>query len=567
LALRDIDCFCKHKAMNAGEKTIEWLYRENLHVDQEWSVKLPQGFTWWADQNAQRLEVIGAEFSRNAEEETFFVRVRTELLRDLVLNEKSLPIINQYLMSLASMSGPVYDAANGILSLSSLVRTYESIRGWMSHVISMAAVLQIAEARAVGPELADMLGATFATSGHPKNGKRPIPDELAGDGLHALITAEGAKPCAWTEQFREADDYIHAPPSLLSTGDEEGFTAEFPWDDFSSLCRFKGDELHPRYGRGLFLRQAFSVRVNSELDGIKLALELNAQELGQIPYGYGLGSYFYNHGCLHFVGFYPNFIHRNVLIKNMYFASVNRAHAMSSLFAGDDWSEQFIEGRPPKAKSATEISLRLQHSSKVAGKIKQEEVADTKTYGSCLYCRQDLEKGACQHWIASLDDDSDGHDTVTPLYFGWADYCGKVHEEMIVSIDNYFEGLCGVCDQVIKKGPSEVKRVLRAAKDFPLVEEATLRDATKLLDQPEAGDYEAVRNLLGALDRELKALFTDFVLRGGGKATNWEIPNPPPVPSWSGTNYWAEDAERCVGCIIQESRKATDRLRKLVRKS
>src|SRR5262249_14609447 len=202
--------------MNAGKKTIKWLYQENLKVDQEWSVKRPQGFNGWPDQNAQRIEIIGAEVSQYNGEETFFIRVRTELLRDVVLNEKSLPIINQYLMSLASMSGPVYDAANGILSLSSLVRTYESIRGWMSHVISMAAVLQIAEARAIGPELADTLGATFATSGHPTNGKRPIPDELAGNGLHALITGEGAKPCAWTEQFREADGYIHAPPSLLS---------------------------------------------------------------------------------------------------------------------------------------------------------------------------------------------------------------------------------------------------------------------------------------------------------------------------------------------------------------
>src|SRR5262249_41622220 len=140
-------------AMNAGEKTIEWLYRENLRVDEEWSVRAPNGFIWWPDQNAQAVEIIGTEFSDRAEEETFFLRVKTELLRNLTLDEESLRILNRSLMSLASMSGPVYDAAQGVLSLSSLVRTYESIRGWMSHVISMAAVLQIFDN--IGLELAD----------------------------------------------------------------------------------------------------------------------------------------------------------------------------------------------------------------------------------------------------------------------------------------------------------------------------------------------------------------------------------------------------------------------------
>jgi len=344
--------------MNAGEKTIEWLYQKELQVDLKWSLRLPQGFIWWPDQNAQRIEIIGAEVSPQHTEEAFFIRVQTELLRDLELNEKSLPIVAQYLMSLASMSGPVYDAATRVLSLSSLVRTYESIRGWMGHLISMAAILQIGEASAMGPEVARKTGATFATSGHPKNGKRPTPDELAEGGLQVLITAEGAKPCAWTKQFQEANDYIHAPPSLEANADETGFTAEFPWGNFSSLCQFKGDEFHPRYGHGLLLRQSFPVSIGSQLEGIKVALELNAQELGQKPAGYGLGSYCYDKRCLAFVGFFPNFIYNYAALKNLYFSSISRARTMSTRFAHDDWSDQFSQSRPPKAKSATEIMAR-----------------------------------------------------------------------------------------------------------------------------------------------------------------------------------------------------------------
>ena len=34
--------------MNAGEQTIDWLYREQLQIDEQWSIRTPEGFTWWA---------------------------------------------------------------------------------------------------------------------------------------------------------------------------------------------------------------------------------------------------------------------------------------------------------------------------------------------------------------------------------------------------------------------------------------------------------------------------------------------------------------------------------------
>jgi hypothetical protein len=193
----------KHRS-RASRQTIDWLYREQLQVDEKWSLKVPRGFVWWADQNAQSIEIVGGEDSSHIGEETFHIRVKTELLRGLALNKKSLLIINRTLMLLASMSGPVYDPATGVLSLSSLVRTYESIARWMRQLISMAAVLQIAEARALGPKLARAADCTFATSAHPKNGRRSTADELADGGLLALIAAEGAKQGVWKEEFESA---------------------------------------------------------------------------------------------------------------------------------------------------------------------------------------------------------------------------------------------------------------------------------------------------------------------------------------------------------------------------
>jgi hypothetical protein len=73
--------------MNAGEETIKWLFQDELQVEQKWSVKIPQGCIWWPDQNAQRIAIIGPYPT----EETLFIRVQTDMLRDVVLNEESLP--------------------------------------------------------------------------------------------------------------------------------------------------------------------------------------------------------------------------------------------------------------------------------------------------------------------------------------------------------------------------------------------------------------------------------------------------------------------------------------------
>ena len=92
----------EYKIMNAGEETVKWLFQGELQVEQKWSVKIPQGSIWWPDQNAQRIEIIGS----HPAEETLFIRVQTDMLRDVVLNEESLPRIN-LVMSLASRIDPL----------------------------------------------------------------------------------------------------------------------------------------------------------------------------------------------------------------------------------------------------------------------------------------------------------------------------------------------------------------------------------------------------------------------------------------------------------------------------
>ena len=326
--------------MNAGTATIDWLYREQLRVDAEWSVRDATGFTWWADQNAQRIEVVRRDHDPELGE-SFLIRVSTEVLCDLTLDDRALEAIGATLMPFGSMAGPVYDVTTRRLTLSSMVRVHEKIRVWMAPLISMAAVLQVGEARIIGPRLPEWTGGgRFATSGHPDNGLRPTPDEMA-EIIAVLVAPRGQSPSTWIgPEFEEAvNGYMMQQPSLGATSGKDGLTVEFPFGDVSSLCQMKADETHPRYGHGLHLRQSFPIKVADELAGIRLALELNTEELAQDPAGYGFGSYCYRDNTLHFCSFWPNAIHRPGQLPNLYFACMARAQRMAQRFCNDDWSD------------------------------------------------------------------------------------------------------------------------------------------------------------------------------------------------------------------------------------
>lgn len=317
-------------SINAGQKTIEWLYREQLKIDDQWSVRRKNGFTWWADKNAQTIEIIGSE-QHESGDTAYLVSVRTEFLHNVDLTPRALEGLNALVMPFASMAGPVYDPKTRSISLCSLVKVHEGIRAWMSLLISTAAVLQVAEARMLDHRLAAVFGGELAETRHPRNGRRPEADELA-DITEQLIVPVGRQPSKWMEpEFETAvEQHMQRPPSLGASGGGAGFTVEFPYGDgSSSLCQFKADEPHPRYGNGLFMLQSFPVGNMAGTEGTRLALELNARELTKNPAGYGFGSFCYGRGMLHFAGFLPNLSYRKGLLPNLYYTCASRAFQAS----------------------------------------------------------------------------------------------------------------------------------------------------------------------------------------------------------------------------------------------
>ena len=136
--------------MSLVEEIIDWLYAEQLGIDEQWSYLLPTGFTWWADQYAQTVEMVREEKGPNGET-GYLLCVRTELLREVDLTADALTEINALPMRCASMAGPVYDADARRLDLWSLIRVTDDNGSWMRFLLAAAAVIQLAEARVMAP--------------------------------------------------------------------------------------------------------------------------------------------------------------------------------------------------------------------------------------------------------------------------------------------------------------------------------------------------------------------------------------------------------------------------------
>ncbi len=182
---------------------------------------------------------------------------------------------------------------------------------------------------------------------------------------------------------------------------------------------------------------------------------------------------------------------------------------------------------------------------------------------ACPYCQLDLDESVCSHWVATLSDDSDGYDTLTPLYFGWTEHCSESQDVMIGSFNSYFEALCLLCDQVAQKGVDQRAEFLKSDR-WRTADDATLREAIELLDRTEIeGSYENARDLLQSeFGAQMKELFNDFCIRCGGEVIDYRIDHSPGL-SWSGTHYCAENAKECVSSITAKCEEATGRIREL----
>ena len=329
-------------AADAGAQTVAWLRDEQLQVDDAWAVATPSGFTWWPDMQAQTIEVVGSEQAGPGGPVGHFVSVKTELLRSVELDTEGAAVLSDALMLSSAMTGVVYDEAERTLALHSLVTVTGENMPWMRSLLGAAAMMQIAEARAIAPQLAGAMNAAVPGAGHPEKGPRPEPAPIVG-AIFDLLVAPGQEPCRWTkDEFQQAfEGGIDQPPAVGARLEEKGgWVVQVPiGGEFSVICRVLSSESHPRYGNGLFVLQQFPLTPPTEEDGIGLALALNGLELAQRPFGYGFGSYAARNKDFYFLSFLPNAVYVPGLLLNIHWSCIQRVQAVHAVLSSQEVEE------------------------------------------------------------------------------------------------------------------------------------------------------------------------------------------------------------------------------------
>ena len=197
--------------------------------------------------------------------------------------------------------------------------------------------------------------------------------------------------------------------------------------------------------------------------------------------------------------------------------------------------------------------------------ICQQDLDETECT-HCPICQQDLEKAPCPHWVATLSDDSDGYDTDIPLYMGWAEHWTELHESIFDSFEEYCCSLSELADTCLRKGQASASMIIGASKDLPDPEGVILSGIIEdLLAEGIPNDtFESAEEYIKSeCGQQFKKLFTALYCRAnkGSAPVGWEIGDDyPGRPTWTGTDYWAEDAITCIQAINKECRLAAARL-------
>jgi hypothetical protein len=323
--------------MDAGTRTLQWLYAEQLKVDDHWAVRTPHGFRWWADKQAQSIDVVGQMEGGPDGAVGYLIAVRTDVVRDVELDDEGRVALNRQVMSSASMAGLVHDEEKRTLSLCSLARVWEENEAWLRRLISMAAALQVGEARMLGPQLATLLEAEAAYTGHPDHGLRAQPDEMA-DVTASLIVPTGKGASVWpvAELAATVEHLSSAPDVIAASVQPEGFTIDVPYGDLPSRCQAYTGGRHPLYGSGLLLVQQLPLAPPTEAAGAGFALALNGIELAREPLGYGFGSYSWRDERMYFISFFPNAMYQPGLLPSLVASCAQRARSLQTLLSQGD---------------------------------------------------------------------------------------------------------------------------------------------------------------------------------------------------------------------------------------
>ncbi|QZT60291.1 hypothetical protein [Mycolicibacterium austroafricanum] len=319
---------------DAGLQIVDKLF-EKLMIDEPWAIRRPRGFTWWSYRLAQHVEAGPMTLDRGMQISR--VRIWTEVVNGV--DESSRPA--EWLAvgnARQTLNALTWDPARGTVTECCTAVIHDENVGWMSKLLSIAAVMQNAGAHSRARALADLLRGEAAVSSHPISGERPQPDDILGVPEH-VIAAAGKENSHFVGPLTQGLEASLRKWLFLGSAEADGMTCEVPFTGSSPaavevalgvdphrppetcLVRIFSDVEHPDYGHGALLVMMLPVNFPDQ-EVAAVANELNLLEATtEIPTEL-LGAWCLDPTCepktrIAFNAFLPNIVAEPNLLENM----------------------------------------------------------------------------------------------------------------------------------------------------------------------------------------------------------------------------------------------------------
>ena len=281
--------------MDFVEEVLKFL-TARMQIEAEWAVQERTSFTWWAHTLAQRVWVAPPREFQGVALHT--LHIETDLLADVPMGEGTwtrLANVNQF----ATLSAYVANVAHGTIQLHASVSL--TADNWLlaRSIALHAMALQMADAYAEAPELADAFGGRVAATPHPQQGLRDKPDEMVGILEIYSQRGEGVSPF----HADEIAELVHLEPRpwTMAATELHRLDADLEFaTDLPARLEIDASERHASLGSGLQMRLLLPVAPDEAL-----AQKLNANECLE-PDAHQLGAWCVDRERgLTFTGFVP----------------------------------------------------------------------------------------------------------------------------------------------------------------------------------------------------------------------------------------------------------------------
>ncbi|MDP8248216.1 MAG: hypothetical protein P9M00_08775 [Candidatus Tritonobacter lacicola] len=314
--------------MDIGRRVLDHLF-DQMMIDEEWSVRDSNSFTWWGHRLAQKVwfdppvEEAGFEITR--------VHAETQLLKDVPETEeiaKKISAFNCY----ASLSALIWYPEKGEINYRCSAYFHHQTIGWLLKVFMSAVALQAADAQIkVNHGLGDLLGGVPNESAPPGRESRPDMDNML-DIIEQMYAPEGAGESPWRKKDFANVLAMDPNPWVVASEGRNAMTAEFPFYGDrpavmgaceTALLQATAEEKHPQLGSGLLLRITLPpIGVEATAD---LACQLNSDEAGEWSRSHMLGAWCIGDMGITFVSFIPAALYRERLLDTMILSMAMRA--------------------------------------------------------------------------------------------------------------------------------------------------------------------------------------------------------------------------------------------------